>query len=259
MATITQRIEGVTENVTDGKLEIATAINSKNAKDVNVSNTATFITMANAINKINVEQVTPPTVSFNNSTLTMTLTNSIDGVENYYRKKGSVWVQYTSPEVISDFGTYQFYASKSGSKDSEIIEQYVGKEFYVYNTFKINSPWTFETNSISNEEFMPPINVGTLDMHGSTSNGGPFQIGFYEGWADEDGNEYECPKIIKYEMLSSDPGWEEWENYQQVVSFSRNRITINNNSVGVDIKLASNNLFRFDYNTGKSIFLSIKF
>ena len=36
MATITQRIEGVTENVTDGKLEIATAINSKNAKDVNV-------------------------------------------------------------------------------------------------------------------------------------------------------------------------------------------------------------------------------
>lgn len=256
MATITQRIEGVTENVTDGKLEIATAINSK---DVNVSNTATFITMANAINKINVEQVTPPTVSFNNSTLTMTLTNSMDGAENYYRKKGSTWIQYTSPEVISDFGTYQFYASKSGSKDSEIIEQYVGKEMYVPHEFKINAPWTFESNLVMNEEFTPPINVGTLHMHGSTSNGGPFQLRFYEGW-EEDGNEYECPKIIKYEMLSSDPGWEEWENYQSVVSMGRNSITINNSSgSGINFKLASNNLFRFDFNTGKSVYFTVKY
>lgn len=259
MATITQRIEGVTENVTDGKLEIATAINSKDAKDVNVSNTATFITMANAINKINVEQVTPPTVSFNNSTLTMTLTNSMDGAENYYRKKGSTWIQYTSPEVISDFGTYQFYASKSGSKDSEIIEQYVGKEMYVPHEFKINAPWTFESNLVMNEEFTPPINVGTLHMHGSTSNGGPFQLRFYEGW-EEDGNEYECPKIIKYEMLSSDPGWEEWENYQSVVSMGRNSITINNSSgSGINFKLASNNLFRFDFNTGKSVYFTVKY
>lgn len=259
MATITQRIEGVTENVTDGKLEIATAINSKDAKDVNVSNTATFVTMANAINKINVEQVTPPTVSFNNSTLTMTLTNSMDGVENYYRKKGSTWIQYTSPEVISDFGTYQFYASKSGSKDSEIIEQYVGKEMYMPRRVDVNAPWTFESNVVMNEEFTPPINVGTLNMHGSTSNGGPFRIQFYEGWTDDDGNEYESPKIIKYEMLSNDPEWEKWENYQDIISIARTGITVTNNHVGVDIKLASNNLFRFDYNTGKSIYLSIKF
>ena len=256
MATITQRIEGVTENVTDGKLEIATAINSKDAKDVNVSNTATFVTMANAINKINVEQVTPPTVSFNNSTLTMTLTNSMDGVENYYRKKGSTWIQYTSPEVISDFGTYQFYASKSGSKDSEIIEQYVGKEMYMPRRVNINAPWTFESNVVMDEEFTPPINVGTLNMHGSTSNGGPFRIQFYEGWTDDDGNEYESPKIIKYEMLSNDP---EWENYQDIISIARTGITVTNNHAGVDIKLASNNLFRFDFNTGKSIYLSIKF
>lgn len=259
MATITQRIEGVTENVTDGKLEIATAINSKDAKDVNVSNTATFVTMANAINKINVEQVTPPTVSFNNSTLTMTLTNSMDGVENYYRKKGSTWIQYTSPEVISDFGTYQFYASKSGSKDSEIIEQYVGKEMYMPRIVNVNAPWTFESNVVMNEEFTPPINVGTLNMHGSTSNGGPFRIQFYEGWTDDDGNEYESPKIIKYEMLSNDPEWEKWENYQDIISIARTGITVTNNHAGVDIKLASNNLFRFDYNTGKSIYLSIKF
>lgn len=259
MATITQRIEGVTENVTDGKLEIATAINSKDAKDVNVSNTATFVTMANAINKINVEQVTPPTVSFNNSTLTMTLTNSMDGVENYFRKKGSTWVQYTSPEVISDFGTYQFYASKSGSKDSEIIEQYVGKEMYMPRRVDVNAPWTFESNVVMNEEFTPPINVGTLNMHGSTSNGGPFRIQFYEGWTDDDGNEYESPKIIKYEMLSNDPEWEKWENYQDIISIARTGITVTNNHAGVDIKLASNNLFRFDYNTGKSIYLSIKF
>lgn len=259
MATITQRIEGVTENVTDGKLEIATAINSKDAKDVNVSNTATFVTMANAINKINVEQVTPPTVSFNNSTLTMTLTNSMDGVENYYRKKGSTWIQYTSPEVISDFGTYQFYASKSGSKDSEIIEQYVGKEMYMPRIVNVNAPWTFESNVVMNEEFTPPVNVGTLNMHGSTSNGGPFRIQFYEGWTDDDGNEYESPKIIKYEMLSNDPEWEKWENYQDIISIARTGITVTNNHAGVDIKLASNNLFRFDYNTGKSIYLSIKF
>lgn len=259
MATIKQRIEGVTENVTDGKLEIATAINSKDAKDVNASNTATFVTMANAINKINVEQVTPPTVSFNNSTLTMTLTNSMDGVENYYRKKGSTWIQYTSPEVISDFGTYQFYALKSGSKDSEIIEQYVGKEMYIPRRVNINAPWTFESNVVMDEEFTPPINVGTLNMHGSTSNGGPFRIQFYEGWTDDDGNEYESPKIIKYEMLSNDPEWEKWENYQDIISIARTGITVTNNHAGVDIKLASNNLFRFDYNTGKSIYLSIKF
>lgn len=247
MATIKQRIDTVTDNVIGGKSDIASAIT-----DIGVPATSaeTFNSLAN---KIKQGQGT------NNSTLTMTLTNSIDGVENYYRKKGSVWVQYTSPEVISDFGTYQFYASKSGSKDSEIIEQYVGKERYIPRRVNINAPWTFESNVVMDEEFTPPINVGTLDMHGSTSNGGPFRLQFYDGWTDDDGNEYECPRIIKYEMLSSDPGWDEWERHQSIVSIGANGITINNNHVGVSIKLASNNLFRFDFNTGKSVYFSIKF
>ena len=42
-------------------------------------------------------------------------------------------------------------------------------------------------------------------------------------------------------------------------SIGANGITINNNHVGVSIKLASNNLFRFDINTGKSVYFSIKF
>lgn len=63
MATIKERIEGVTENVTDGKQDIAVAINNKNARNVSVSTTGTFSSLANAINSFNIETTTNKSVS----------------------------------------------------------------------------------------------------------------------------------------------------------------------------------------------------
>ena len=63
MATIKQRIDGVTENVTDGKQDIAVAINNKNARNVSVSTTSTFSSLANAINSFNIETTTNKSVS----------------------------------------------------------------------------------------------------------------------------------------------------------------------------------------------------
>lgn len=51
MATIKERIDGVTENVTDGKVKISSAITDKG---VNTSSNATFSTMANNIRAIEV-------------------------------------------------------------------------------------------------------------------------------------------------------------------------------------------------------------
>lgn len=66
MATIKERIEGVTENVTDGKQDIAVAINNKNARNVNVSTIGTFTSLANAINSFNIETTTNKNVSSTN-------------------------------------------------------------------------------------------------------------------------------------------------------------------------------------------------
>lgn len=66
MATIKERIEGVTENVTDGKQDIAVAINNKNARSVSVSTTGTFSSLANAINSFNIETTTNKNVSSTN-------------------------------------------------------------------------------------------------------------------------------------------------------------------------------------------------
>ena len=49
MATIKERIDGVTENVTDGKQDIASAITDKG---VSTSSSATFSTMADNIRAI---------------------------------------------------------------------------------------------------------------------------------------------------------------------------------------------------------------
>lgn len=121
MATIKQRIEGVTENVTDGKVDITGAIANKG---VSTSSSSTFSNIALAISKLNVEKVLPPTVNFDSSTKTLTLNNTIIGATNEYKlSSSSQWIKYTSPVRIDTFGSYDFRAYRNGSVDSDIITQ----------------------------------------------------------------------------------------------------------------------------------------
>ena len=121
MATITQRIEGVTENVTDAKVDITGAITNKG---VSTSSSSTFSNIALAISKLNVEKVLPPTVNFDSSTKTLTLSNTIIGATNEYKlSSSSQWITYTSPVTIDTFGNYDFRAYRNGSVDSDIITQ----------------------------------------------------------------------------------------------------------------------------------------
>ena len=88
MATIKQRIDNVTENVTDGKVEISSAITDKG---VTTSSNATFSTMANNIRAIETgakdgiitERITSidsfekfPTYSFFNGVIVINTTNT---------------------------------------------------------------------------------------------------------------------------------------------------------------------------------------
>lgn len=121
MATIKQRIEGVTENVTDGKVDITGAITNKG---VSTSSSSTFSNIALAISKLNVEKVLPPTVNFDSSTKTLTLSNTIIGATNEYKlSSSSQWITYTSPVTLDTFGSYDFRAYRNGSIDSDIITQ----------------------------------------------------------------------------------------------------------------------------------------
>ena len=133
MATIKQRIEDVTENVTDGKQDIATAINSKNANGVSVGTTSTFSSMANAITLLNIEKVTPPTISFDMDKLELTLTNQTSDAKNYYKQySSSTWLEYTSPIVVKE-DEYKFYATKIGSLDSDVISEVLEDKRGTYN------------------------------------------------------------------------------------------------------------------------------
>lgn len=124
MATIENRIDNVTEDVTLGKKEIATAINSKNANGVNVSETDTFSSMASAVNNLNIEKVTPPTVDWDSSTKKLTLSNSIKEATNLYKQNTDTsWNTYTSPVTLNTLGKYDFMAYRDGSIDSNIISQ----------------------------------------------------------------------------------------------------------------------------------------
>lgn len=121
MTTIKQRIEGVTENVTDGKVDITGAITNKG---VSTSSSSTFSNIALAISKLNVEKVSPPTVDFNSSTKILTLSNTITGATNEYKlSSSSSWITYTSPVTLNTFGNYDFRAYRNGSVDSDIITQ----------------------------------------------------------------------------------------------------------------------------------------
>lgn len=121
MATIKQRIEGVTENVTDGKVDITGAITNKG---VSTSSSSTFSNIALAISKLKVEKVLPPTVNFDSSTKTLTLSNTIIGATNEYKlSSSSQWITYTSPVILDAFGSYDFRAYRNGSIDSDIITQ----------------------------------------------------------------------------------------------------------------------------------------
>lgn len=119
MATIKQRIDSVTEDVSTGKDNIAHAITVKGVDTVSGD---TFATMAANILKLMVIQLDMPSINYSNKTVT--LSSKMSGATIYYRfNLDTSWITYTNPLTNITGGTIETYCKKEGYVSSEIATQ----------------------------------------------------------------------------------------------------------------------------------------
>ena len=119
MATIKQRIDNVTDDVSVGKDSIAHAITVKGVDTVSGD---TFATMAANILKLMVIKLDSPTISYSNKTVT--LSSKMSGSTIYYRfNPDTNWITYTNPLTDITGGTIETYCKKEGYTSSEIATQ----------------------------------------------------------------------------------------------------------------------------------------
>lgn len=119
MATIKQRIDTVTEDVSVGKDSIAHAITVKGVDTVSGD---TFSIMAANILKLMVIQLDMPSVNYINKTVT--LSSKMSGTTIYYRfNPDTSWIVYTNPLTNITGGTIETYCKKEGYVSSEIMTQ----------------------------------------------------------------------------------------------------------------------------------------
>ena len=120
MATIKERIDGVTENVTDGKVDISSAITDKG---VTTTSSATFSTMANNIRAIE----TPPRDRIINSANTIYVIADTSGVTIGY-SGNTADGEYS---VAEGYSTRAYtYCSHTEGEDTEVNGQYGHAEGY---------------------------------------------------------------------------------------------------------------------------------
>lgn len=121
MATIKQRIDGVTENVIDGKAEIASAITDMG---VDTDSDATFIIMAEHIRMIPALRCDIPYIGVDNDGYVYMTCAEPENASIYYRVKGDTeWIYYGGKFQISETTTYEAYAIKTGYLKSDIVEK----------------------------------------------------------------------------------------------------------------------------------------
>lgn len=119
MATIKQRIDTVTEDVSVGKDSIAHAITVKGVDTVSGD---TFATMAANILKLMVIKLDVPTIKYDAQTVT--LSSKMSGTTIYYRfNPDTSWIVYTNPLTNITGGTIETYCKKEGYTSSEIATQ----------------------------------------------------------------------------------------------------------------------------------------
>lgn len=120
MATIKQRIDGVTKNVTDGKAEIASAITDMG---VDTDSDATFSVMAEHIKMLPIKKCDEVYIYVDSDGYVIMDCVYPDDASIYYRKKGDTdWIHYTGPFYLTKTTIYEAYAIKTGYLRSDIIE-----------------------------------------------------------------------------------------------------------------------------------------
>ena len=120
MATIKERIDGVTENVTDGKQDIASAITDMG---VDTDSDATFSVMAEHIRMLPVQKCDEVYIYVDDNGYVVMNCAYPDDASIYYRKKGDTdWIYYTSSFYITETAIYEAYAIKTGYLRSDIME-----------------------------------------------------------------------------------------------------------------------------------------
>lgn len=120
MATIKQRIDGVTENVIDGKAEIASAITDMG---VDTDSDATFSVMAEHIRMLPIKKCDEVYIYVDSNGYVVMDCTYPDDASIYYRKKGDTdWIYYTSSFYITETTIYEAYAIKTGYLRSDIME-----------------------------------------------------------------------------------------------------------------------------------------
>lgn len=211
MATIKERIDGVTENVTDGKIEIASAINSKNARNTNVNDTSTFSSMASAINTFNIEKIPTPSIGWNQASKTLTLSNTNSKATNQYKLgSSSSWTTYSSPITLSTLGTYDFMSYREGSVDSDIISQTfesIIKRAQI-NSISVYNNW--DTNLAANTDIGNGDYLGEVWMNGYTGNSICIAFVFYVGETTTWEGDVEYLKLDRVEYNGSNDNMRAW-------------------------------------------------
>ena len=120
MATIKQRIDGVTESVIDGKAEIASAITDMG---VDTDSDATFSVMAEHIRMLPIQKCDEVYIYVDSNGYVVMDCAYPDDASIYYRKKGDTdWIYYTSSFYITETAIYEAYAIKTGYLRSDIME-----------------------------------------------------------------------------------------------------------------------------------------
>ena len=145
MATIKERIDGVTDNVIDGKAEIASAITDMG---VDTDSDTTFMIMAEHIRMIPVLRCSEPYIGVDNDGYVYMECDEPENASIYYRIKGDTeWIYYGGKFRILETTIYEAYAIKTGYLKSGISEKICEpKEVYTCS-FTTTVNWQNESSN----------------------------------------------------------------------------------------------------------------
>ena len=168
MATIKQRIDNVTENVTDGKQDIASAITDKG---VTTSSSATFSTMANNIRAIEAgaghvicDAFDDGWSYYDGKNLTQAQVDAFEIAKQAYAD-GKIMVQKSTYDIL-DCTPIAFQISDDESVNSVLKFTYTGIEILETENLSTSGKWLYNyitVNQIQSQDYKSYIRCGSGD------------------------------------------------------------------------------------------------